>query len=238
MSFFVSIAHMGQYFKKKRAAANGIALSGVGIGTLVLPPIFRLLLDSYGLQGALLVMAGISLNVCVAGALLRPISTYRDRSKAQLQQSDKKGRKILKSICGFYTLIEWSLLKKYSFLLYGVSMLIFAAGFPTYFVTIPAFAEQVGLSKVQAAYLLSFTGMADIIGRISIGFLADFSFHVNTPFDDHTDLIRRNNCSNNCFYGRFLVSGSPHFCLCNYNRTDCSFKSSSPSRRSRSTQIS
>ena len=91
------------------------------------------------------------------------------------QQSDKR-RKLLKRFCGFYTLIEWSLLKKYSFLLYGISMLIFAAGFPAYFVTIPAFAEQVGLSKVQAAYLLSLAGMADITGRIGIGFLADFHF--------------------------------------------------------------
>ena len=71
MSFFVSIAHMGQYFKNRRAVANGIALSGVGTGTLVFPPIFRFLLDTYGLHGALLVMAGISLHVCVAGALLK-----------------------------------------------------------------------------------------------------------------------------------------------------------------------
>ena len=180
MSFFVSIAHMGQYFQKRRAVANGIALSGVGTGTLVFPPIFRLLLDTYGLRGALLVMAGISLNVCVAGALLRPISAYNtmkgNRSeRIPSQQSDDR-RKLLKRICGFYTLIEWSLLKKYSFLLYGVSMLIFAAGFPAYFVTIPAFAEQVGLSKVQAPYLLSLAGMADITGRISIGLLADFHF--------------------------------------------------------------
>ena len=164
---------MGQYFKKKRAIANGIALSGVGTGTLVLPPIFQLLLDTYGLSGALLIMAGISLNVCVSGALLRPISSFSsmkgNRSKKiLLQQSDKRATT--------YTLIEWSLVKKYSFLSYGISMLIFAAGFPAYFVTVPAFAEQVGLPKLQAAYLLSLAGMADITGRISIGFLADFHF--------------------------------------------------------------
>ena len=125
------------------------------------------------LDGALLVVAGISLNVCVSGALLRPISAFNTMKgnrfeKISSLQSDKRPT--------IYTLIEWSLLKKYSFLSYGVSMLIFAAGFPAYFVTVPAFAEQVGLPKLQAAYLLSLAGIADIIGRISIGLLADFHF--------------------------------------------------------------
>ena len=148
MTYFVSIAHMGQYFKKKRAIANGIVLSGVGIGNLVLPPIFRLLLDTYGLQGTLLVISSLSLNVYVAGALLRPVSAYDKKTIARKDCKDLQGKgtetedsiistrngnlfqncsRFIKSTCRVYTLLEWSLLKKYSFVLYGISMLFYVA---------------------------------------------------------------------------------------------------------------
>ena len=197
MTYFVSIAHMGQYFKKKRAIANGIALSGVGIGNLVLPPIFRLLLDTYGLQGTLLVMSSLSLNVCVAGALLRPVSAYDKKTIARKDCKDLQGKgtetedsiistrngnlfqncsRFIKSTCRVYTLLEWSLLKKYSFVLYGISMLFYVAGYPAYFVSIPAYAKQLGYTKVEAAYLVSALGLAELVGRLCVGFLADFQF--------------------------------------------------------------
>ena len=201
MTYFVSTAHMGQYFKKKRAIANGIALSGVGIGNLVLPPIFRLLLDTYGLQGTLLVMASLSLNVCVAGALLRPVSAYNKKTAKQKDRKALQGEgtetedptmsksigklfqncsESIKSICRVYTLLEWSLLKKYSFVLYGLSMLFYVAGYPAYFVSIPAYAKQLGYTKVEAAYLVSVLGLAELVGRLCVGFLADFQF-LSTP---------------------------------------------------------
>ena len=81
MAWSTSVTHMGQYFKHRRAIANGIAMSGVGIGQLIFSPILRLLLDNYGLKGALLIMAGVSLHVCVAAILMRPASAYRYKTK-------------------------------------------------------------------------------------------------------------------------------------------------------------
>ena len=53
-------------------------------------------------------------------------------------------------------------------------MLCLIAGFPSYVVSIPAHAEQVGHSKVEAAFLLSINGVADVIGRFGVGFIAHF----------------------------------------------------------------
>ena len=199
MAWSVSIAHMGQYFKHRMAIANGIAVSGVGIGNLVLPPIVRALLDNYGLQGTLLVMAGISLHVCVAGALLRPTSAYKHNfrkgtniiyrknnqgnnhlkngfvaEKASPNTKKTSRLNLCKNIYDIYSSLEWSLLKRLPFLLHGIAMVIYFCGFPGYYVIIPSHAEQIGHSKSSAAYLVSIAGLGELVGRLASGFLADF----------------------------------------------------------------
>ena len=70
---------INQYFEKKRGLANGIALSGSGIGSMAIPPLMLYTLDSYGLEGTLIVMGGIALNLCVCGMLFRPAKFYLRR---------------------------------------------------------------------------------------------------------------------------------------------------------------
>ncbi|WAR28885.1 MOT12-like protein [Mya arenaria] len=41
---------LGQYFKKRRGLANGLALSGASIGQFALPPLLQFLLDTYTLK--------------------------------------------------------------------------------------------------------------------------------------------------------------------------------------------
>ena len=179
---------MSQYFKHRRAIANGIAMSGVGIGQLILSPILRFLLDNYGLKGALLIMAGISLHVCVAAALMRPASAYRRKTKKEpsIKHNDgselkivSKGKKpsmlnVCKNICGIYASLEWSLLKKVPYLLQGIAMFLYFAGFPTYFLMTPSHAEQIGHSSSSAAFLVSLCGASELVGRLAAGFVADF----------------------------------------------------------------
>ncbi|KAM3592679.1 uncharacterized protein V6R79_023409 [Siganus canaliculatus] len=68
-----AIAMVGCYFSRRRALAYGIAMSGSGIGTFVLAPAVQLLIDRYSWRGALLVLSAFVGNLCVCGALLRPI---------------------------------------------------------------------------------------------------------------------------------------------------------------------
>ena len=71
-----SMVVINQYFEKKRGLANGIALSGSGIGSMAIPPLMLYALDTYGLEGTLLIMAGIALNIGVCGMLFRPAKFY------------------------------------------------------------------------------------------------------------------------------------------------------------------
>ncbi|XP_078136060.1 monocarboxylate transporter 12-B-like, partial [Sander vitreus] len=69
-----AIAMVGCYFERRKALAYGIAMSGSGIGTFVLAPAVQLLIERYSWRGALLILSGVVANLCVCGALLRPIT--------------------------------------------------------------------------------------------------------------------------------------------------------------------
>ena len=62
---------LAYYFEKRLARANGISAVGIGIGTFATPPIFQILIDQYGWNGALLITSGLVANVAVFGALFR-----------------------------------------------------------------------------------------------------------------------------------------------------------------------
>ncbi|XP_034413991.1 monocarboxylate transporter 12-B [Cyclopterus lumpus] len=85
-----SIAMVGCYFRRRRALAYGVAMSGSGIGTLVLAPVVQLLIESYSWRGALLVLSAFVANLCVCGALLRPIGR-RDSEEEESVEEEKPG---------------------------------------------------------------------------------------------------------------------------------------------------
>ncbi|XP_077554117.1 monocarboxylate transporter 14-like isoform X1 [Haemaphysalis longicornis] len=73
LMYLPAIVSVTMYFEKKRAFATGIAVCGSGFGTFALAPFIEWLVHVYGWQGALLCTAGMVLNCCVFGALLRPL---------------------------------------------------------------------------------------------------------------------------------------------------------------------
>ncbi len=69
------LATLAKYFEQRRAFANGIAFAGSSVGSLVIAPLTSLLIGKYSIRGATLLLGGLWLNICVIGALLRPIDT-------------------------------------------------------------------------------------------------------------------------------------------------------------------
>lgn len=64
---------VGMYFERRRPLANALSSAGECIFTFILTPLFQLLIDSYSWRGALLILGGLQLNLCVCGMLLRPL---------------------------------------------------------------------------------------------------------------------------------------------------------------------
>ena len=73
MSFISAIIVVGTYFRRKRAIATGIAMSGSGLGTFAYAYLTNILLSKYDWRGTVLILGGILLNGVVCGALFRPV---------------------------------------------------------------------------------------------------------------------------------------------------------------------
>lgn len=63
---------MSTYFEKRKGLANSLANVGGSTGSLVIPLVIRYLLDTYGLQGTLMILSGMLFNITAMGALMRP----------------------------------------------------------------------------------------------------------------------------------------------------------------------
>ncbi|XP_067668826.1 monocarboxylate transporter 12-like [Haliotis asinina] len=72
---------LGQYFKKRRSLANGLALSGSSIGQFVLPPVIQFFLETYSLGGTVLLISGLYFHVTLFASLFRPVSFYQTDSQ-------------------------------------------------------------------------------------------------------------------------------------------------------------
>jgi MCP family monocarboxylic acid transporter-like MFS transporter 14 len=68
--------------------ASGFVMAGASFGGLVGPPLYRYLLDEFGLRGAMMIICGLLLNGVVVGALLRPLEFYQHRTKRSEVSND------------------------------------------------------------------------------------------------------------------------------------------------------
>ncbi|XP_029954239.1 monocarboxylate transporter 12-B-like [Salarias fasciatus] len=84
-----AIALVGSYFQRRKALAYGLAMSGSGIGTFVLAPVVQLLIEMYSWRGALLVLSAFVANLCVCGALLRPITVQEEEEEEEEEEGLK-----------------------------------------------------------------------------------------------------------------------------------------------------
>ena len=100
LAFSPGMVVLNQYFEKRRGIANGIALSGSGFGSMAIPPLMLYALDTYGLEGTLLIMGGIALNICVCGMLFRPANFYLRRHSLNMERQLSLREAVLEGMKG------------------------------------------------------------------------------------------------------------------------------------------
>lgn len=89
--FFVNDIVISQYFVRYRASASGINFSGGALAAFVYPPLFLVLMNSYGLKGALLITGGLSLNSLAGSLLFRAPPQANFASGAQKREQPDDG---------------------------------------------------------------------------------------------------------------------------------------------------
>ncbi|KAK2490767.1 hypothetical protein MC885_010667 [Smutsia gigantea] len=75
MAYLPAVVMVGRYFQKRRALAQGLSTTGTGFGTFLMTVLLKYLCAEYGWRNAMFIQGAVSLNLCVCGALMRPLST-------------------------------------------------------------------------------------------------------------------------------------------------------------------
>ncbi|KAL1492384.1 hypothetical protein ABEB36_010637 [Hypothenemus hampei] len=93
LSFPPTVYIVTSYFVKRRGIANGICISGSAFGSILLPPLLRILLVTYGYRGACLIMGGITLNVFMAALFYNPVENHMKKvNENEELQSEEEAR--------------------------------------------------------------------------------------------------------------------------------------------------
>ncbi|GBP56150.1 Monocarboxylate transporter 14 [Eumeta japonica] len=93
--YVTAVVSIAYWFDKRRNLAVGLGSCGVGFGTFVYAPLTTYLLDEYGWRGAIILLAGTVLNVCVCGAVMRDPEWWITEQKKQRQLN--KSKRVLSS---------------------------------------------------------------------------------------------------------------------------------------------
>jgi MFS family permease len=145
------VAAVGGWFERRRSLAIGIAVSGIGAGTLVVPPLAALLIERAGWRQAYLAMAAASLVVLVACGLAAEPPPVRAPAAHGLGH----------------------IVRTRPFaLLYATGLL---SGFALFLalVHIVPYAIRMGSPALSAAGLVSVIGVGSVAGRLLLGGAAD-----------------------------------------------------------------
>ncbi|KAM4868172.1 monocarboxylate transporter 14 [Urocitellus parryii] len=78
MAYLPAVVMVGRYFQKRRALAQGLSTTGTGFGTFLMTVLLKYLCAEYGWRNAMFIQGAVSLNLCVCGALMRPLSPGKD----------------------------------------------------------------------------------------------------------------------------------------------------------------
>jgi MFS family permease len=150
-TYIPAIAAVGEWFKVHRDIALGLAISGIGCGTLVAAPLAASLIERYGWRKTFEIFGWIStaLMLLCAALLARP-PVLGERKKVNV-----KGKIRTRSFAFLYL----------SLLLSGVAIYVSL-------VFLPGYAVEIGASRAKGAALLGYIGASSVVGRLGLNLLA------------------------------------------------------------------
>lgn len=173
---------LGKYFYKKRPVANGLAMAGSPVFLSTLAPFNQFLLNTYGWKGSFLILGGIFLNACVAGALMRPVEpkqTSKSKTKVSIRADDSSVKKSQKKKSTWERIndyLDFSLFTHRGFLIYLSGNVIMFLGFFAPVIFLAPYAKDKGIDEYSAAFLLSVMAFVDMFARPSVGLIANSKF--------------------------------------------------------------
>jgi MFS family permease len=165
------MAIIPRWFAKRQGMAIGIAMVGKGIGGIISPLLTQWLISAYGWRYALIILGIIALIIII------PIAQFMRHSPQQVGLKPYGEDEITKNEQSWNSAMKGlsfsQAIRTSQFWLFGLILasVFFCLG--TIMVHIVPHANDVGISEIIAASVLSIAAGISIIGRLGIGFLYD-----------------------------------------------------------------
>ena len=160
MAYVPAVGAVQKWFDRRRGLASGIAVSGIGVGTLIVPPIAALLIAQLDWRPAFL---AVGVVVVLAGGTAGLLVTNPSNRATNHTTSPIVAHGVSLSAA----------VRSRPFFLLLLGFLLASLGQFTPIAHLVPYAEDRGISPQIAATLLSLLGVGSAVGRFAIGAGAD-----------------------------------------------------------------
>jgi MFS family permease len=167
-SYVPVLGAVQHWFVRRRGFASGLAVSGIGVGTLAMPPLASFLIEAQGWRNAYLILGMLAAGIGGGSALLiendpqdRGLGPDGDPPRSDEKSAKPEGLSVREAITS----------RRFAALY--TACLICAFGVFVPFVHLVPYALDHGVARSVAVLLLGVIGAGSTAGRFFLGGLAD-----------------------------------------------------------------
>ena len=167
-SYVPAVGAVQRWFVRRRGLASGLAVSGIGVGTMVMPPLASLFIDRLGWRTAYFVLGGLAVVVGVGMAMMIA-NDPRDRG---LEPDGAHRRSDARAPPPAEASLSQAIRSRRFIALYAACL---ASSFGLFvpFVHLVPYALDHGIAQASAVLLVAVIGVSSTAGRFLLGGLAD-----------------------------------------------------------------
>jgi MFS transporter, OFA family, oxalate/formate antiporter len=167
-AYVPAVGAVQRWFVRRRGFASGLAVSGIGVGTLVMPPLASLLIADLGWRNAYLVLGGLA---AVAGAGMALLIENDPRDRGLSPDGDPLQAGAPAVVPEGFSVRDAITSRRFVGLYAACLICSFALFVP--FVHLVPYALDHGVAPASAVLLLGVIGVGSTAGRFLLGGLAD-----------------------------------------------------------------
>jgi MFS family permease len=169
-AFVPSVAAVQRWFVARRGLASGLAVSGIGFGTLLLPIAATPLIKWVDWRGTWMIF---SLLILAAGGAASFFISNSPEKYGALPDGGVIGLGVKASSGPAAGVSLGEAVRSRPFILFYLSLLVIWSGVSIPFVHLVPYAEDHGVSHDAAVAIYGFVGIGSIVGRFMLGGVAD-----------------------------------------------------------------
>lgn len=167
-AYVPALGAVQRWFVKRRGFASGLAVSGIGVGTLVMPPLATALIDALGWRTA---YVALGCGAAVVGIGMAWFIANDPADRGTLPDGASMATGAAAGGGGGMPLRD--AVRSRQFALLYAACLVCSFGVFVPFVHLVPYALDHGIGRKDAAYLLGAIGVGSTLGRFFLGGLAD-----------------------------------------------------------------